>query len=275
MSYSISASYLPGQHGRLFTLHYQPDRPAESGICILVSPPLGEEMNRCRYMCNLLAQEATGLGMGLLNIDPFGTGDSEGLYRQTNWQTLEEALLLGADKAKSLGYHRVILLGIRVGALVAMDIAPRIPNLHSLIFWQPSISGQSALTQLLRIKLAASLGRSEDAGSIKQFEQMSSEGQMIEISGYEVSPEHFQSLKQAHFEQSIDAVEQPIYWLTTLASAERKPPRAESQFLEKWVGNGKKIEHFEVIAPPFWQVHERTLAPTVIEQTVTLLKEMN
>ncbi len=65
----------------------------------------------------------------------------------------------------------------------------------------------------------------------------------------------------------MESVNIPLTWLTTIASAERKPPRAEIGVISKWQEKRKSIHYQVIVDPPYWQVHERTLAPNLVKAT--------
>ena len=120
----------------------------------------------------------------------------------------------------------------------------------------------------MRLKIAGSLNRDENAGSTKDFEKQVEQGQSIEVTGYEISPGLFRGIKGARLDQFLQFTEVPIAWFTSIASADRKPPRAESRLLQQWRENGASIDYTIVVDPPYWQVHERTLALELVAATV-------
>ena len=271
MSYHLVPTFLKGSKGQIFNLHFKPTSVGEGKTCVIIAPAFEEEMNRCRYMCNMLAQGLAEGGVATMMSDPFGTGDSAGEFRDLNWQQLGEDLLTTVEHAKAEGYEQLVLLGIRLGALTVSEIAAKSEHIHKVVFWQPVVNGKVALTQLLRIRIAASLGRDEEGGSVKEFEQMSADGKIVEVSGYELSPDLFTGIQSAKLDDAMSQLDVPVEWFTAVASAERKPPRAELSAIAKWQEKGKSISHNVVVGPPYWQVHERTLAPELVKQTVAVL----
>lgn len=130
------------------------------------------------------------------------------------------------------------------------------------------INGQAALTQFLRIKIAASINRNEEPGKIKDFEDQIERGEYLSVAGYDMSPNLFKGLKAANFQDYIELNSSSICWFTILASADRKTPQTDLKLIEKWRGNGAAIDHKEIIGPPFWQAHERILVPELIDETI-------
>ena len=65
MTYRLSADYFAHPSGRLFYTHFAPESQSTTGHCVLVCLPFAEEMNRSRYMVNMLGQALAEQGIGL------------------------------------------------------------------------------------------------------------------------------------------------------------------------------------------------------------------
>lgn len=264
---TVDARFIDGTRGALFSLHHAPEHMAEDAECFVMVPSFAEEMNRCRYMCTMLAQAISARGYGYVAVDPFGTGDSAGDFAESDWGQWGEDVLTACAHARSLGYSRISLFAIRLGALLAMSAAARVEGLHRLLFWQPVISGKSALTQFLRIRIAASLERDEEGGSVAEFTRQIDDGQLVQVAGYDVSPGVFNGIHAASLEQYLGFNSARIGWLNTLASEGRKTPRADLALMERWREAGAEIDFMTVTGPSYWAVHERTLAPDLVAAT--------
>jgi exosortase A-associated hydrolase 2 len=271
----IDPAFIEGSKGPLFALHHPPVHINNSTECVVVIPSFAEEMNRCRYMQTLLAQELNKQNHALISVDPYGTGDSAGDFAEASWTQWIEDTISAAHYAEQLGYTRISFLAVRLGTLLAMAAAPSIKNLKRIILWQPVTNGKATLNQFLRIKIAASMGRDEKAETTAHLEKILSEGKSIEVAGYDVSPPLFQGIQSAHIDNHLDTTSIPITWFTVLANEERKTPRIDLQTIEKWRGQGAEINHQTAIGPAFWQAHERTLAPNLITATMDYLKGSN
>ncbi len=268
----LDPAFIEGTRGSLFAMHHAPAHIDDSTECFIVVPSFAEEMNRCRYMQTLLAQALNKQGYGLLSVDPFGTGDSAGNFSETDWDQWKKDVVSATDYAKQLGYKHISFLAIRLGALLAMEATPYIDKLKRIVLWQPVTNGKATLNQFLRIKIAASIGRDEKAETTAHLEELLNEGKNIEVAGYDVSPSLFKGIQSAHINNHLETTSIPIAWFTVLASAERKTPRGDLQAIEKWQGQGTKIDHKTIIGPAFWQAHERTLVPDLITATMEYIK---
>lgn len=267
-SYTIEPAYIEGDKGPLFSLHYRPENFANDAECFIVVPSFAEEMNRCRYMCTMLAKSLASNDFGYLSVDSYGTGDSAGDFIDAGWEQGCRDLLTAISYAEKLGYEKISLVGVRLGALQAMQVLSSINKLTRLILWQPVINGQATLRQFLRIKIAASIGRNEKPGTIEEFDTSIERGESLEVAGYDISPELYRGIKLARFDDFIDFYSVPIAWFSTLTSIERKIPKVELDIIEKWQQKGAHIDHRIIIGPSYWQVHERTLVPELVKSTV-------
>lgn len=264
----LEASYIEGTRGSLFALHYPPVAVASLSECYIVLAPFAEEMNRCRYMQTLLAQSLAERGYGVLIVDPYGTGDSEGDFVDADWQQWREDTLAADTYARELGYLTTSILAIRLGSLLAASVACELKSLHRLILWQPVTSGKVALNQFLRLKIAASISRGEEAETTANLEDQLKNGHSIQVSGYDVSPALFEGIRGTQLDQLPHLQNTLVSWFTVLASNERKTPRADIKTIEKLRETGFDVNHRTVIGPAFWQAHERTLTPDLISATL-------
>lgn len=266
----LQPTFLEGGRGALFALHHKPQHANSNALCVVVVPSFAEEMNRCRYMQTLLAQRLNTAGHGLLTVDPYGTGDSAGDFAEGDWQQWIDDTATAIGYARELGYSHVALLGVRLGAMLAASAAT-LAKVERLLFWQPVANGKVALNQFLRLKIAASMGRDEAATSTSALEDEINAGNSIQVAGYDISPALFKGLKAANLTDVMTQLSLPVDWYTVLASAERKTPRGDKTVMEKWQKAGAQLCHHEIIGPAFWQAHERTLAPALVDATAALL----
>ncbi len=75
-------------------------------MCIVIAASFAEEMNRCRYMSTLLAQSLSSQGYGFLSVDAYGTGDSEGDFKDAGWEQTCQDLITGVSYACTLGIKK-------------------------------------------------------------------------------------------------------------------------------------------------------------------------
>jgi pimeloyl-ACP methyl ester carboxylesterase len=139
-----------GSPGRqLFGCYHEPPAwPArEQGVVLCY--PTGQEYIRSHRACHHLAAQMARAGFPTLRFDYFGTGDSAGDNEDGNleqWQA-DLALAVAELRARS-GVEQVILVGMRLGASLALLASSRIAGLAGLILWEPVVSGPQYLAEL-------------------------------------------------------------------------------------------------------------------------------
>jgi len=258
---------LDGARGQLLATYYPAAEGSPHRGDVLVAPPFAEEMNRCRSMVALQARALSRVGVGTLIVDPFGTGDSGGDFCDGDWQGWQDDLRLGINWLRLHGGGCRAIWGIRLGAIMAAQLAEIDGHIDRLLLWQPVLSGRAYFTQFLRIRIAADLERPDGVKSTDQLRQSSAAGHAIEISGYRIGP----TLAAA-----LDVLEMPapermkslrVDWFDVAADMAAPPSRASSKMIEQFRAAGIQMELRAVVGPPFWQVHERELAPELIAST--------
>ncbi|MGH8593525.1 MAG: hydrolase 2, exosortase A system-associated, partial [Gammaproteobacteria bacterium] len=105
---------------------------------MLIVPPFAEEMNKSRRMFALLARDLACLGYGVMLVDLYGTGDSEGEFVEARWAMWKEDIARSAEWLQGQGAESFYLLGLRLGAPLALDVAKNFAfPLQRIVLWQP------------------------------------------------------------------------------------------------------------------------------------------
>src|SRR5688500_8337577 len=114
-------------------------------------------MNKARRMAALQARRLAAEGFAVLQIDLLGCGDSSGDFCEARWE------LWRRDVQAALAWMRqrfqvpLALWGLRLGAVLACDVAQREETVDRLLLWQPVTNGSQFLTQFLRLRLASEM----------------------------------------------------------------------------------------------------------------------
>jgi exosortase A-associated hydrolase 2 len=254
--------------GSRFCLFHKPAGQCRAGLVYI--HPFAEEMNRSRRMAALAARALAAQGVGVLEIDLYGCGDSSGEFRDARWDIWKRDVALAHGwLAERLGVP-VGLWGLRLGALLALDAGVAADH---LVLWQPVTSGPNFLTQFLRLRLAS--GMLQDDGVKGGTEALRAElrtGRTMEIAGYELAPE---------LAQAIDALEAaklapprcPVHWFEITAAAGRPLPPAASRIATAWRENGALLTVELLQGQPFWTTQEIAECPALVDATVSAFRE--
>ena len=133
-----------GAKGRpLFGFYHPPREGPWRGVGVVLCPPIGTDRTRSDRTYRHLAERLADAGFACLRFDLFGTGDSggdasaPGLLRQ--W--LDDVGLAVQEVQARSGAQIVSLVGLRLGATLAMLYAAERGPVDSLVLWSPYVSG--------------------------------------------------------------------------------------------------------------------------------------
>jgi exosortase A-associated hydrolase 1/exosortase A-associated hydrolase 2 len=263
----IRPFYLEGSRGPLLAIHYPPLATRHPLGDILLIPPFAEEMNRCRAMVSMQARSFSQRGIGTLILDPFGTGDSGGEFSEGSWDQWRDDLQRGIEWLRRNSSGCQTLWGIRLGAIMASEIAAQDPGIDRLLFWQPVVQGKNHFTQFLRIRIAAEMGQSDGIKTTEQLRKLSTANETIEVSGYQIGPALARSLDGVRLPDAANLSAKRLAWFELVTADDVPISPANAKVLDAYRSDGIDVAFETVIGPSFWQVHERAVAPDLIEAT--------
>ncbi len=268
---ALRAFLLEGRGGARLALYYAPQGAPHPLGDVLFAPSFGEEMNRCRAMVATQARELARIGIGTLVLDPYGTGDSAGEFSEATWEQWRDDLRAGMAWLRAHGNGCRALWGVRLGALMASELAAADGGIEQLVFWQPVVDGKQFFTQFLRIRIAAELEQNGGIKSTEELRKMAASGQNIEVSGYQVNGQLARELDALKLPEAAGVRAQRVFWSEVLPAADSNVPRANTKVVEAWQAGGLNVTFEKVVGPSFWQVHEREVAPDLIQVTTSYL----
>lgn len=258
--------FLDGPGPRLFAVLYA---GADARRAMVYLPPFGEETNRSRRMAALLGRRLAEAGEALLVLDPSGTGDSGGDFRDARWDHWRADARAGADWLRRRGLAPLGAIGLRTGAALALELA-RADGLEHCILWQPVTKGEMFLSQLLRVRVAAGL----EAGvgeTVKDLRARLKAGETLDVAGYEITPEMAADLDALVLKDMGGGYRGRLTWLQVAADPTAPVPPAVGAVVEGWMRQRVDAEIRQVAGEPFWSIEETTLAPALLAETVAVL----
>jgi pimeloyl-ACP methyl ester carboxylesterase len=170
----------------LGTLHYRP-RLRQRGAAVLICNPMGEEAARAHRVYRVLASQLERAGYAAQRFDYFGTGDSDGDALEATIAAWGEDIETAAKElTRRTGVHRLVLVGVRLGASLAVMAAARL-NARHLILWDPVVNGASYLQELAA---AHREFMHEELGAVWNDDlHLRASGATAEVLGTPISPE--------------------------------------------------------------------------------------
>lgn len=272
----LSPYTVAGPAGPLFAIHVTPEKThLQRQEAVLYLPPFAEEMNRSRRMASLLARTLAADGFGVLILDLFGTGDSSGNFEDASWDIWCGDARAACVWLAGQGYQKISLLGLRLGACLALETA-RAADLQNLlaqiVLWQPVTKGETFLNQFLRIRLAAGLGEDTNGAereTVKGLRAILLEGSALEVAGYQLTNSLAAAIADLDLGDLAGACDQPLTWIELGSGPDLSP--ASAGIIEKLSTSRRDVNTRIVAGEPFWSIEEPALVPALWQETASVL----
>jgi alpha-beta hydrolase superfamily lysophospholipase len=142
--------FIAARERPLFAWHHAPAPQHRRGAGVLLCPPLGYEYMSAYQSWRLLAERLAALGFDAVRLDYDGTGNSAGDQQDPGridaWLgSIESAIV---ETRRLAGSSHLALVGLRLGALLAMQAAAARGGVERLVLWSPFRSGRSYVREL-------------------------------------------------------------------------------------------------------------------------------
>lgn len=133
---------------QLFGLFHSPER--DSGIAVLICPPLGQEAVRAHRLFRVLSDRLARSGVAVLRFDYHGSGDSPGEDTDGDLEGWRRDVCTAHEELRRrAGSRRIVWLGARLGAALAVLAAKSgRSDPARLILWDPIIDGARYIQEL-------------------------------------------------------------------------------------------------------------------------------
>lgn len=176
-----------GRGQRLFgVLHEPADTKSRRGF--VFCHPLAEEKLWAHRVFVTFARALAARGVPVLRFDMTGEGDSEGRFEDSTVESRLADIGVASDALRSAcpTLESVDLLGLRLGATLAWEIACRRPGTWGrVVMWDPVASGQAYVQELLRANLANQMAvHGRVTVNRKQLMERMESGEPVNVEGY-------------------------------------------------------------------------------------------
>lgn len=263
------AFFLPdGRGGQRFALWY-PTVGKPPRALILYVHPFADEMNKTRRMAALQARDLAAAGCAVLQIDLAGCGDSSGDFGDASWSDWVDDIVRACDWMRTQASAPLWLWGLRSGCLLCVAAAPLIGRECSFLFWQPVISGKTALQQFLRLRLAGNLLVGTEKGAMGAIRAAISRGETIDVAGYRLGAALAVGLDGATL--APPGGSRRMEWLELSSRSDSTLSPAAVAQVAQWAQAGHVARAHLVEGPAFWQTTEIEEAPELLEATLAAL----
>ncbi len=168
------------------------------------------------------------------------------------------------------GHRRLVLVGLRLGALLALDAARAMPDAERIALWQPVITGDAMMTQFLRMDVAAQMlvqAEAEARASTESMRQRLRRGEPIEVAGYTLAPALVSAVEALRLESLLPDHVSRIDWIEVAADPTRGETPAGNRVRQAWLARGRPVGHRMVKGAPFWSSVEIVEVPQLVHET--------
>jgi len=268
---TISGHFIDGAKGPIFVLLRRPPGPSKE--CVLVVPPFGEEMNKCRRMVTEVALGLAERGIATVIPDLYGTGDSCGDFVEGDWVTWRADLSAASRWSACAGHPVSSVLAIRLGCALALDgiCSSELAAPAKSVLWQPIFDGGRFLAQFLRLRVAASL-MEDRKESLAELRTRLAAGTPVEVAGYNLA---------GRLAEDLEALAPPDYvsrgalgalaWFEVIRGLEGGVSPASAKLIESTRGHGGSVESRTFSGEPFWSTTEIVVNRDLVLATVAHL----
>lgn len=258
-STDLVASYFGGAEKPLFGCSSVP-RPGRSrSSAALICQPVGHEYINCHRALRQLATRLANAGFPALRFDYLGCGDSRGDSTQgrvSEW--MENLVAAISEIRRQTNSARVCLIGLRLGASLALLAAARRNDIAGLVLWDPVINGRDYLTELI------SLNR-----RLLRFRPKPTRHRQPEwpkdVIGFPLTHELYDDIEQIDLLKIRAKPSGSIFMI----DSQNSPYQSDlTDTLGRW---GASVTHQHINAPPIWvpTVDGGLQVPTNVLQLIT------
>jgi alpha/beta superfamily hydrolase len=151
----------------MFPLFFGPPEQALYGVChepapdrarslgMVICQPVFHEGADARRALRSLGDQLAEAGVSVLRFDYFGTGDSAGESTAGSVQRWTHDIGSAIEELKaSRGLSAVGLVGLRLGASLAAQVAEQREDLAQLVLWEPVVRGARYVESLRELQSA-------------------------------------------------------------------------------------------------------------------------
>lgn len=132
----------------LFGCYHKPSVDTKRKCAVLLCYPTGHEYERCHRAFRQLADQLALSGFPVMRFDYFGSGDSAGDYNDATLDQWRSDIKYALEICKKQsGCEQIAVIGLRLGATLAMLALEGYQNPGPLVLWNPVTDGAALLDE--------------------------------------------------------------------------------------------------------------------------------
>jgi len=150
----VQPIYFGNSDRQLFGVYHPPKARRATDAGVLLCYPMMQEYMRTHWAFRKLADMLAREGFHVLRFDYYGTGDSAGESHQGTVDQWCADIRAAVAELQDLGAARsVSVVGLRLGASLAVLAASGGIQVRDLVLWEPAIDGRSHIRELRAIEM--------------------------------------------------------------------------------------------------------------------------
>ena len=140
--------YFGTEHKLLFGVYHAPDDRADRGTGVVLCYPMGQEYIRSHRAFLRLAGLLCSRGFHVLRFDFSCCGDSAGDGADVRLERWVDDVSTAVDELRRGGAARTCLIGLRLGAALALISGAKRRDIEAIVAWEPVLNGARFLREL-------------------------------------------------------------------------------------------------------------------------------
>jgi len=245
-------------------LHRGGDRPRATAL--VVHPFAEEKKFSYRVLVNLARVLATR-EVATLRFDLSGCGDSSGESGDATLDAWSEEVRAASDHLRSeFPDTPQVLVGLRLGATLALSVARYLTPPPALVLWEPILSGRRYVDEVLRrrmIKEMMTTGR-KATGREQVLAQLEADG-FLDLDGIAVSRRMIEDISALEADASAAVFTGKALCIQVAYNA--KVSSALESLAEKMRASGAHVETIGIREQAFWDRVEGVEAKELLDTT--------
>jgi exosortase A-associated hydrolase 2 len=143
----------------VFGVYHAPATLADRDVGVVIAPPWGREYLKAHRALRQLAVRFSRSGFHVLRFDFRGCGDSAGDAAQANLELWKRDVIAAVEELRDRsGVSRVVVVGLRLGATLALLAADKRRDIAALALWEPVLNGKEYVAELAAVAAGWSEG---------------------------------------------------------------------------------------------------------------------
>ncbi len=241
--------FFGGRGPALFGVLHRPAGNTVTRGGIVFCHPFGEEKLWTHRVFVTFARRLAAAGHAVLRFDHRANGDSEGVFADTTLDTARADVRTAiAELRKHTGEGDVTLLGLRLGATVASQVAEEGEGIGRLILWAPIVDGGRYMQELLRINVLT------QTASFKEVREDRTElvarlhrGSTVNVDGYEMGLGMYEGVS------AVNMAAQPHAFSGDCLIVQIDPQPKPAPDLQKLAATYSRATVVRAQEEPFWK----------------------